>query len=93
MCDLFYPARVGEICLGARSESHVWYYYPAMLPDELQVFVTYDSRFDSPVRMTAHCAFDDPTAPAAAPPQHRGALHRSTRLIHSYSIREKEQWK
>lgn len=67
--DLIYPARTGEIYLGTYSEEHRWYYYPAMSPDELLVFKTYDSRLDHPARMTPHCAFDDPGAPADAPPR------------------------
>jgi hypothetical protein len=66
-CELIYPTRTGEIYLGKYADSHRWYYYPAMAPDELLVFKTYDSRLDSPARMTPHCAFDDPTAPADAP--------------------------
>lgn len=65
--DIIYPTRTGEISLGTYSNSHTWYYYPAMAPSELLVFKSYDSRFDSPTRMTPHCAFDDPTAPADAP--------------------------
>lgn len=65
--DIIYRERTGEIYLGRHSEAHAWYYYPAMTPEELLVFKSYDSRLDSPARMTPHCAFDDPTAPADAP--------------------------
>jgi hypothetical protein len=67
--DLIYPTRTGEIYLGKYSTSHTWYYYPAMTPEELLVFKTYDSRLDSPARMTPHCAFDDPSTPADTPPR------------------------
>lgn len=67
--DVIYRERTGEIYLGTYSDSHDWYYYPAMQPSEVLVFKTYDSRFDSPARMTPHCAFDDPGAPADAPPR------------------------
>jgi hypothetical protein len=66
-CDTIYPTRKGEIYLGRHSDAHRWYYYPQMQPDEVLVFKTYDSRVDAPARMTPHCAFDDPTAPADAP--------------------------
>jgi hypothetical protein len=66
-CDTIYPTRTGEIYLGRHSDAHRWYYYPHMQPDETLVFKTYDSRLDVPARMTPHCAFDDPTAPADAP--------------------------
>jgi hypothetical protein len=67
--DIIYPQRTGEIYLARYSASHRWYYYPSMTPDEVLVFKTYDSRLDIPARMTAHCAFDDPAAPADALPR------------------------
>lgn len=65
--DIIYPDRTGEIYLGKYSASHQWYYYPAMTPDEVLVFKSYDSRLDMPARMTPHCAFDDTSAPPDAP--------------------------
>lgn len=67
--DVIYPNRTGEIYLGKYADAHAWYYYPAMTPDEVLVFKSYDSRLDSHARMTPHCAFDDPTAPADLPPR------------------------
>lgn len=67
--DIIYPQRTGEIYLAKYSAAHRWYYYPSMTPDEVLVFKTYDSRLDIPARMTPHCAFDDPTAPADALPR------------------------
>lgn len=67
--DVIYPTRTGEIYLGKYASGHDWYYYPAMRPDEVLVFKTYDSRRDCPARMTPHCAFDDPTTPPDAPPR------------------------
>lgn len=66
-CDIIYPNRTGQIYLGQFAEAHRWYYYPQMLPTELLVFKTYDSRCDVPARMTPHCAFDDVTADPDAP--------------------------
>jgi hypothetical protein len=65
--DIVYPDRTGEINLARHSDAHRWFYYPSMTPDEVLVFKTYDSRLDGPARMTAHCAFDDPSAPTDAP--------------------------
>lgn len=67
--DIIYPQRTGEIYLASYSAAHRWYYYPSMTPQEMLVFKTYDSRLNRPARMTAHCAFDDPTAPADALPR------------------------
>jgi hypothetical protein len=66
-CDIIYPDRRGEIYLGKYSSDHRWYYYPEMLPGEVLVFKTYDSRSDVPARMTPHCAFDDVTTPSDTP--------------------------
>lgn len=67
--DIVYPDRTGEIYLARHSAAHHWYFYPSMTPSEVLVFKTYDSRLDVPARMTAHCAFDDHTAPIDAPPR------------------------
>lgn len=67
--DLIYRERIGEIYLARYAEEHAWYYYPAMTPDEMLVFKSFDSRFDCPARMTPHCAFDDPATPPEAPPR------------------------
>ncbi|TFW07400.1 methyltransferase [Oxalobacteraceae bacterium OM1] len=67
--DILYPDRVGQIYLATHSIAHRWYYVPAMRPDELWVFKSYDSRRDVPARMTPHCAFEDIRAPAGAPPR------------------------
>ncbi|WP_151632585.1 CmcJ/NvfI family oxidoreductase [Noviherbaspirillum aerium] len=67
--DLIYPDRKGEIYLGRYADGHRWYYYPAMTPEDMLVFVSFDSRLDSTARMTPHCAFDDPLAPEDAPPR------------------------
>lgn len=67
--DIIYPDRVGEIYLGAYSEAHTWFYFPSMQTDEVLVFKSFDSRRDCPVRMTPHCAFDDPTAADDVPPR------------------------
>ena len=65
--DIIYKERQGELYLSTFSSRHEWYYYPAMDPEEVLVFKTFDSRVNQPARMTPHAAFDDPTAPADAP--------------------------
>ncbi len=65
--EIIYPERTGEIYLAHHSDAHAWYYYPHMTPEEVLVFKSFDSRLDSPARMTPHCAFDDPGAPPDAP--------------------------
>ncbi|MGV3655590.1 MAG: CmcJ/NvfI family oxidoreductase [Noviherbaspirillum sp.] len=67
--DIIYPARTGEIYQARYSPDHRWSYYPEMTPQEVLVFKTFDSRAGNPGRMVPHCAFDDPTAPADAPPR------------------------
>lgn len=66
--DLIYPDRVGEIYEVAGNPAHRWYYFPRMNEDEVLFFKGYDSRLDV-TRFTPHSAFDDPTAPADAPPR------------------------
>ncbi|MDE2596556.1 MAG: hypothetical protein KGL44_06745 [Sphingomonadales bacterium] len=52
----------------AHNPAHRWYYYPNMTADEAVLFKTNDSdpRF---AHCIPHVAFDDPTAPADAPPR------------------------
>ncbi len=50
------------------SPRHRWYYAPRMEPDEILAFKLFDSD-RTRVQWTGHTAFDDPTAPADAPPR------------------------
>lgn len=73
--DLIYRERTGEINLATHHPAHRWYYYPAMQPGEVLVFISYATRLDTPARitphpaarMTPHCAFDHPSIPIDAP--------------------------
>lgn len=47
---------------------HCWYYAPRMQPDEVLAFKLFDSDRGR-VQWTGHTAFDDPSAPADAPPR------------------------
>ena len=50
------------------NAGHRWYYAPRMQPDEILAFKLFDSD-RSRVQWTGHTAFDDPGAPADAPPR------------------------
>ena len=64
-----YPDRRGEVYHSTFNPEHRWYYFPNMQRNEAMVFKTFDSMKDGRARWTAHCAFDDPTAPPDAPPR------------------------
>lgn len=64
-----YPNRVGETYQLLHNPGHRWHYYPRMQRDEALVFKTYDSATDGRARFVPHTSFDDPTAPADAPPR------------------------
>ena len=64
-----YPDRRGEVYHLTHNPAHRWYYFPNMQRNEAMVFKCYDSLKDGRARWTAHCAFDDPTAPANVPPR------------------------
>jgi hypothetical protein len=46
-----------------------WYYFPAMQMDEALLIKTFDSETDGRTRFTIHTSFEDPDAPADAPPR------------------------
>jgi len=62
-----YPNRRGEVYHSMHNPAHRWYYFPNMQRTEAMVFKCYDSLKDGRARWTAHCAFDDPTAPPNVP--------------------------
>ena len=64
-----YPNRRGEVYHSTYNPAHRWYYFPNMQRNEAMVLKCYDSSKDGRARWTAHCAFDDPTAPANVPPR------------------------
>ena len=64
-----YPDRRGEVYHSTFNPQHRWYYFPNMQRNEAMVFKCYDSLKDGRARWTAHCAFDDPTAPPNVPPR------------------------
>ncbi len=58
-----------EVYLFKFSQRHRWYYYSAMRPEEVLLLKCFDSIRDGNARLTAHSAFDDPTASPDAPPR------------------------
>jgi hypothetical protein len=64
-----YPNRRGEVYHLTHQPAHRWYYFPNMQRNEAMVFKCFDSLKDGRARWTAHCAFDDPTAPPNVPPR------------------------
>ncbi|MGE5217462.1 MAG: CmcJ/NvfI family oxidoreductase [Chloroflexota bacterium] len=64
-----YPDRVGEVYHCTFNPAHRWYYFPKMQRNEAIVFKCFDTMKDGRARWTCHCAFDDPAAPAGAPPR------------------------
>ncbi|MET0341829.1 MAG: CmcJ/NvfI family oxidoreductase [Polyangiales bacterium] len=67
--DLVYRDKVGETYSFSHNPRHHWLYYPALRPDEVLLLKIYDSLTDGTARLTAHTSFEDPTAPANAPPR------------------------
>lgn len=61
--------RVGELELVTWSARHRWYYFSALRPDELLLIKTHDSKPAGGARCAVHSAFDNPLAPADAPPR------------------------
>ncbi len=61
--------RIGEIQQALYSPAHRWYSFPGMRPDEALLIKTYDSATDGRARFTIHTSFEDPGAPADAPPR------------------------
>jgi hypothetical protein len=66
--DLIYRDRVGEVYAVAYNPAHRWLYASQMQRDEALLIKVFDSD-ERVARFSAHSAFDDPTAPAGAPPR------------------------
>ena len=61
--------RIGELQVALHQSGQRWYYYPRMQPEEVLMFKTFDSATDGRTRFTLHSSFEDPAAPADAPPR------------------------
>jgi hypothetical protein len=66
--DLIYRDRVGEIYAVAYRPGQRWFYFPHMTRDEVVLIKCYDSD-KAKAKLSAHTAFDDPTAPAHPRPR------------------------
>lgn len=69
LASLIYPDREGEIYLFRHSPRLDWYFFPEMRTDEGLFLKCMDSILDGRTRFSAHTSFDDPSAPADAPPR------------------------
>jgi hypothetical protein len=78
--DLVYQHRVGETYGVTFNPSHRWFYVPQMQPDEALLLKCFDSATDGRARFAPHTAFEDPTAPADAPP--RESIEIRTLVFH-----------
>jgi hypothetical protein len=67
--DLVYPTRTGETYSVKFNAAHRWFYFSAMREDEALLLKNYDSATELRARFAPHSAFEDPTAPADAPPR------------------------
>jgi len=61
--------RTGELELVSWNPAHRWYYYPEMTGSEALLIKTFDSPDHGRATRTIHSAFDNPLAPADAPPR------------------------
>jgi len=56
-----------EVYMVTFNPKHRWFYFPGMGTNEVLLIKGFDSMEDGRARFTAHAAFEDPTAPSAAP--------------------------
>jgi hypothetical protein len=66
--DLIYRDRLGETYAIAHRPEQRWFYFPRMSRDEVVLIKCYDSD-PAKAKLSAHTAFDDPTAPAIPRPR------------------------
>lgn len=64
-----YKDRVGGVYNLAYNPGQRWYFFPRMTTEEVVLLKCYDSLTDGTARWTAHGSFDNPVAPAGAPPR------------------------
>jgi hypothetical protein len=61
--------RIGELELVSWNPAHRWYYFREMDERECLLIKTFDSARDGRATRSVHTAFDNPLAPADAPPR------------------------
>ncbi|MBV8535061.1 MAG: methyltransferase [Alphaproteobacteria bacterium] len=79
--DLVYRHRTGETYSVRYNPAHRWFYLSNMTPDEGLLLKCYDSKTDGRARFAPHTAFNDPAAPAGAPP--RESIELRTLVFHA----------
>jgi hypothetical protein len=79
--DLVYKHRTGETYSVRYNPAHRWFYLSQMTPDEGLLLKCYDSETDGRARFAPHTSFNDPTAPAGAPP--RESIELRTLVFHA----------
>src|SRR4051795_10248989 len=67
--DLVYQHVRGETSSVEFRPGHRWYYFSAQQPDEVILIRVHDSANDGRARLSFHTSFDNPLAPADAPPR------------------------
>lgn len=64
---LRYSDRNGENYVMKYSDEHRWYYFPKMIPDQVNLLKTYDFETDGRARFVGHSAFKGPNTREGAP--------------------------
>jgi hypothetical protein len=67
--DLVYQHARGETSLVEFKPGHRWYYFSEQQPDEVILIRVHDSANDGRARLSFHTSFENPLAPADAPPR------------------------
>ena len=67
--DLVYPHVRGETSSVEYKPGHRWYYFSDQQPDEVILIRVHDSANDGRARLSFHTSFENPLAPADAPPR------------------------
>ena len=67
--DLVYPHVRGETSSVEFKPGHRWYYFSEQQPDEAILIRVHDSADDGRARLSFHTSFENPLAPADAPPR------------------------
>jgi hypothetical protein len=67
--DLVYPHVRGETSSVEFKPGHRWYYFSEQQADEVLLIRVHDSASDGRARLSFHTSFENPLAPADAPPR------------------------
>src|SRR4029077_9429631 len=67
--DTVYQHARGETSLVEFKPGHRWYYFSEQQPDEVILIRVHDSANDGRARLSFHTSFENPLAPADAPPR------------------------